>query len=189
MIFAALVHAAGRVQQLLARFLRMFPHRDDVLVPLEMQPRGGDAELVLSPPCCHVLVGPGVDVGVDAQRHAGPLAEAGAKAVEVLQLGGRLDVEEQDALPKPRHELLLGLPDPLPAFRPGRLAAVARRNPDRDEFVRATVAEEDGEPVLAPVSGQESHMIVRAGRAAALAWIPAGEGELAAGAPVRFLPL
>ena len=68
--------------------------------------------LSLAPPRCDVLVGPGVDVGVDAQRHAGPLAEAGADAVEVLQLGGRLDVEEQYALPKPRHELLLGLPDP-----------------------------------------------------------------------------
>jgi hypothetical protein len=71
----------------------------------------GDAELVVAPPCCDVFVGTGVDVGVDAQRHAGPLAEAGADAVEVLQLGGRLDVEEQDALPQPRHELLLGLPN------------------------------------------------------------------------------
>jgi molybdopterin molybdotransferase len=94
-----------------------------------------------------------------------------------------------ELLVKPAVNALLGLPDPLPAFRPGRLAAAARRNPDRDEFVRATVAEQDGEPVLTPVTGQESHMIVRAGRAAALAWIPAGEGEVAAGAPVRFLPL
>jgi hypothetical protein len=30
---------------------------------------------------------------------------------------------------------------------------------------------------------------VRSGRAAALAWIPAGEGEIPAGSPVRFLPL
>jgi molybdopterin molybdotransferase len=94
-----------------------------------------------------------------------------------------------ELLVRPAVNALLGLPQPLPAFRPGRLAAAARRNADRDEFVRATVAEEDGEPVLTPVSGQESHMIVRAGRAAALAWIPAGEGEIAAGAPVRFLPL
>jgi molybdopterin molybdotransferase len=94
-----------------------------------------------------------------------------------------------ELLVRPAVNALLGLPQPLPAFRPGRLAAAARRNADRDEFVRATVAEEDGEPVLTPVSGQESHMIVRAGRAAALAWIPAGEGEVAAGAPVRFLPL
>jgi molybdopterin molybdotransferase len=94
-----------------------------------------------------------------------------------------------ELLVRPAVNALLGLPQPLPAFRPGRLAAAARRNADRDEFVRATVGEEDGEPVLTPVSGQESHMIVRAGRSAALAWIPAGEGEIAAGAPVRFLPL
>jgi molybdopterin molybdotransferase len=94
-----------------------------------------------------------------------------------------------ELLVRPAVNALLGLPRPLPAFRPGRLAAAARRNADRDEFVRATVAEEDGEPVLTPVSGQESHMIVRAGRAEALAWIPAGEGEIAAGAPVRFLSL
>ena len=59
-----------------------------------------------------MVVGFGVDVGVDAQRHAGPLAEAGADAVEEVQLRSGLDVEEQDALPEAGHELLLGLPDP-----------------------------------------------------------------------------
>ena len=90
---------------------------------------------------------------------------------------------------RPAVNALLGLPRPLPAFRPGKLAAAVARNVERDELVRATLAEEDGEAVLSPVQGQESHMIVRAGRAAALAWIPAGEGELAAGSPVRFLEL
>jgi molybdopterin molybdotransferase len=94
-----------------------------------------------------------------------------------------------ELLVRPAVNALLGLPRPLPAFSAGRLAAAVRRTAERDEYVRATVAEEDGETLLTPVSGQESHMIVRAGRAAALAWIPAGEGELAAGAPVRFLPL
>jgi molybdopterin molybdotransferase len=94
-----------------------------------------------------------------------------------------------ELLVRPAVNALLGLPQPLPAFRAGRLAAAVPRTAERDEYVRATVAEEDGETLLTPVSGQESHMIVRAGRAAALAWIPAGEGELAAGAPVRFLPL
>jgi molybdopterin molybdotransferase len=92
-------------------------------------------------------------------------------------------------LVKPAVNALLGLPEPLPRFRPGRLAAPARRNPDRDELVRSTLVVEDGQAVLTPVSGQESHMIVRAGRAAALAWIPAGEGEVAADEPVRFLEL
>ena len=82
-----------------------------------------------------------------------------------------------ELLVRPAVNALLGLPSPLPAFRRGTLAAGVRRNADRDEFVRATVAENGGEPVLDPVPGQESHMIVRTGRAAALAWIPAGEGE------------
>jgi molybdopterin molybdotransferase len=94
-----------------------------------------------------------------------------------------------ELLVRPAVNALLGLPQPLPAFSAGRLAAAVRRTAERDEYVRATVAQEDGETLLTPVSGQESHMIVRAGRAAALAWMPAGEGELAAGAPVRFLPL
>lgn len=94
-----------------------------------------------------------------------------------------------ELLVRPAVNALLGRPRPLPAFRPGSLAAGVRRNRERDEFVRATVADEDGEPVLSPVLGQESHMIVRTGRAAALVWIEAGEGELAAGSPVRFLEL
>jgi molybdopterin molybdotransferase len=94
-----------------------------------------------------------------------------------------------ELLVRPAVNALLGLPRPLPAFRPGTLAAAVRRNAERDELVRATLGEEDGEPLLTPVLGQESHMIVRAGRAAALAWIPAGEGEVPAGSPVRFLEL
>jgi molybdopterin molybdotransferase len=94
-----------------------------------------------------------------------------------------------ELLVRPAVNALLGLPDPLPAFREGTLAAAVRRNEERDELVRAVVRHEDGAPVLDPVLGQESHMIVRTGRAGALAWIPAGEGELAAGSAVRFLPL
>ncbi len=94
-----------------------------------------------------------------------------------------------ELLVRPAVNALLGLPDPLPAFLPGALAIPVRRNPERDEFVRATVASEDSAPVLSPVLGQDSHMIVRAGRAAGLVWIPAGEGELAAGSAVRFLLL
>ena len=94
-----------------------------------------------------------------------------------------------ELLVRPAINALLGLPRPLPVFRHGKLATAVRRNPERDEFVRATVGDANGEPVLTPVSGQESHMIVRAGRAAALVWIPAGEGENAPGDDVRYLPL
>jgi molybdopterin molybdotransferase len=94
-----------------------------------------------------------------------------------------------ELLVRPAINALLGLPDPLPAFRNGTLAAAVRKNAERDELVRATRRRDDGADVLEPLSGQESHMIVRAGRANALVWVEAGEGELAAGSPVRYLPL
>jgi molybdopterin molybdotransferase len=94
-----------------------------------------------------------------------------------------------ELLVRPAVNALMGLPRPLPAFRPGTLAHSVRRNPERDEFVRAAVADENGSVLVSPVSGQESHMIVRAGRAGALAWVEAGEGELPAGSSIRFLEL
>ena len=42
--------------------------------------------------------------------------------------------------------------------------------------------------LLEPLSGQESHMIARAAHANALVLVPRGEGELAAGAAVSWLP-
>ena len=42
---------------------------------------------------------------------------------------------------------------------------------------------------LEPVSGQESHMIVRAATADALVHVPRGEGEIPADGDVRFLAL
>ena len=85
---------------------------------------------------------------------------------------------------------LQGHADPMPRFEPGRLAAAARRNPVRDELVRArTRAGDDGAVELEPLAGQESHMIARAAAADALVFLPRGDGELAAGAPVRYLRL
>jgi molybdopterin molybdotransferase len=85
---------------------------------------------------------------------------------------------------------LQGHADPLPRFEPGRLAAPARRNAARDELVRArTRASDDGAVELEPLVGQESHMIARAAAADALVLLPRGEGELAAGTPVRYLRL
>jgi molybdopterin molybdotransferase len=90
---------------------------------------------------------------------------------------------------RPAVNAQLGLPDPLPAYARGTLAASIRRNARRHEFVRARRRRDGDEVVLEPVSGQESHMIVRAGGADALVSVEAGEGELAAGETVRFLPL
>jgi molybdopterin molybdotransferase len=84
---------------------------------------------------------------------------------------------------------LQGASAPGPVFFEGRLAAAVRRNGQRDEFLRArSVASEEG-VLLEPVTGQESHMIARAAAADALVLAPRGEGELAAGERVRYLPL
>jgi molybdopterin molybdotransferase len=90
---------------------------------------------------------------------------------------------------RPAVNALLGLPEPLPAYERGVLSAPVARNPHRDEFVRARAATGNGEVRLDPLSGQESHMIVRAGRADSLVAVPAGEGELAAGEAVGYLRL
>jgi molybdopterin biosynthesis enzyme len=64
-----------------------------------------------------------------------------------------------------------------------------RRNAQRDEFLRARSSSSNDGVVLDPVTGQESHMIARAAAADALVLAPRGEGELAAGERVRYLPL
>jgi molybdopterin molybdotransferase len=89
----------------------------------------------------------------------------------------------------PALRALQGVADPLPRFEPGTLASGLRRNQERDEFVRAR-SQVDGEVlVLEPVTGQESHMIVRSAAADALVHIPRGNGELPAGSTVRWLRL
>ena len=84
---------------------------------------------------------------------------------------------------------LQGAAAPLPRFEPGRLARAVRRSPGRDELVRARSEAGDGEVVLTPVDGQESHMIASAATADALVFVPQGDGELAAGTAVRYLRL
>ena len=74
-------------------------------------------------------------------------------------------------------------------FEHGRAATALRRNPQRDEFVRARRRPTDEGVLLEPVSGQESHMIVRAATADALIHVARGDGEIAAGASVRYLTL
>jgi molybdopterin molybdotransferase len=84
---------------------------------------------------------------------------------------------------------LQGATVPGPVYLEGRLATAVRRNTHRDEFLRArSVASENG-VLLEPVIGQESHMIARAAGADALVLAQRGEGELAAGERVRYLPL
>ena len=90
---------------------------------------------------------------------------------------------------KPALRALQGLRDPLPRFEVGRLASPLRRNGARDELVRARARIDPDGTVLEPLSGQESHMIVRSAAADALVYVPLGQGELAAGATVSWLRL
>jgi molybdopterin molybdotransferase len=84
---------------------------------------------------------------------------------------------------------LQGHSHPEPSYLPGRLAVAVRRNPHRDEFVRARRLDSHDGVRLEPVGGQESHMIARAASADALVRVPLGDGDVAAGADVRFIAL
>jgi molybdopterin molybdotransferase len=86
---------------------------------------------------------------------------------------------------------LQGAADPLPRFEPGTLVGAVRRNPSRDELVRARlrVSESAATVEAEPLVGQESHMIARSAAADALVLVPRGDGELGPGSPVRYLRL
>jgi molybdopterin molybdotransferase len=86
---------------------------------------------------------------------------------------------------RPAIGALQGAARPHVRLLPATLATALRRNPGRDDFVRSVVRDS----VAEPLSGQESHMIVRAAAANALVHVPRGEGELGAGSPVRYVPL
>ena len=86
---------------------------------------------------------------------------------------------------RPALRALQGAREPGPDFLPGRLTRAVRRGPDRDELVRARRSGDQ----LEPLSGQDSHMIVRAAAANALVLIPRGEGELPPGAEVAYLQI
>jgi molybdopterin molybdotransferase len=84
---------------------------------------------------------------------------------------------------------LQGAQEPRPDFGLGVLTRSLKRNPGRDEFVRARRRSRTDAVELEPLEGQESHMIARAALADSLVHVPRGEGKLEAGAPVRFLTL
>jgi molybdopterin molybdotransferase len=86
----------------------------------------------------------------------------------------------------PALRALQGERGPAPRYRQGVLARAIAADPRRDELVRARMTA-DGR--LEPLSGQESHMIVRAAEADALVFVPTGADELPAGSTVRYLVL
>ena len=81
-----------------------------------------------------------------------------------------------------------GASEPAPAYLTGTLAAPLRASTARDQLVRARSRIEDGEVVLEPLSGQESHMIARAAGADALVLVRRGERDPVAGRPASLPP-
>ena len=67
--------------------------------------------------------------------------------------------------------------DPLPRYALKGTDGVIRRNPHRDEFVRATRVDDGDNVTLRAISGQDSHMIARAAVADALVHVSRGDGE------------
>jgi molybdopterin molybdotransferase len=76
---------------------------------------------------------------------------------------------------------------PGPDFDLARTVRPLRRNALRDEFVRARRRFDAEGASVEPISGQESHMIVKAASADVLLHVPRGTGEIAAGEPVRYI--
>ena len=85
----------------------------------------------------------------------------------------------------PALRALQGEADPAPRYRQGTLVGPIAPDPRRDELVRARLTTAGVEPL----TGQESHMIVRAAEANALVFVPSGSDELPAGSTVSYLPL
>jgi molybdopterin molybdotransferase len=84
---------------------------------------------------------------------------------------------------------LQGSTHPRPEWLTGVLATAVRRAAARDDLLRARSSLAEDGVTLTPVTGQESHMIARTAMADALVHIPRGDGQLAAGASVRYLRL
>jgi molybdopterin molybdotransferase len=82
---------------------------------------------------------------------------------------------------------LQGVSDPRPRFEHGTLGSALKRNPGRDELVRARLVRGPDGVVVEPLPGRESHMIARAASANALAFVAQGDGSLAEGDAVEFL--
>jgi molybdopterin molybdotransferase len=69
------------------------------------------------------------------------------------------------------------------------LATSVRRNHDREQALRVRLERRDGRLVAHPNGPQGSHIVTSLLGADALALVPAGEGELEAGATVALEPL
>src|SRR5205807_5226835 len=67
-----------------------------------------------------------------------------------------------------------------------KLAAAVRRNPVREQALRVRLERQDGNLLAIPNGPQGSHLVSSLVGADALAFIPAGDGELPAGTSVAL---
>ena len=195
-MLAAQLAAAG------AEVARLEAVADDVAAHREAVARGLEFDLLVT--SGGVSVGPHdlvrrveAELGVEevfwrvAVRPGKPVAFGVRGSTLVFGLPGNpvSSLVACELLVKPAVLALQGASDPRPRFAAGRLDQPLVRNSGRDDLVRARVKLGAEGAVLQPVTGQESHMIVRAAEANALVLVPRGEGEVEAGALVRYLPL
>jgi molybdopterin molybdotransferase len=195
-MLAAAFEAAGALVE------RIGPIADDVEAHRDALERGLAADVLVS--SGGVSVGPHdlvrrilAELGVEehfwgvAVRPGKPLAFGSRGATLVFGLPGNpvSSLVAVELFVRPALLALQGAARPGPRWESARLATALRQNARRAELVRARTWDDAGEPVLEPLTGQESHMIARAAAADALVLVPAGDGELPAGERVRYLRL
>lgn len=195
MLAAALTDAGASVE-------RLGPVADDLDAHREALGRGLETDVLVS--SGGVSVGPhdlvravGMELGVEevfwrvAVKPGKPVAFGVRGATLVFGLPGNpvSALVGFELFVRPALRALAGETAPAPRYRSGTLTTALRRIESRDQLVRATVETSTAGTALRPLRGQESHMIVRAAAAAALVHVPRGDGEIAAGASVRYLPL
>jgi molybdopterin molybdotransferase len=194
LLLAAQLESAG------AEVERLSPVADDEDAHREALSRGLEADVLVT--SGGVSVGPHdlvrkVEAELGVEEVFWGVAMKPGKPISFGVLGGRLvfglpgnpvsALVGFELFVRPALLALQGAADPLPRFERGRLASRLTPNAHRDELVRARLLLDGDGPVLDPLPGRESHMIVRAAAADALVLVRMGDRELSAGDSVEFL--
>jgi molybdopterin molybdotransferase len=195
MIAAALASAGAVVEHL-------EPVRDDVDAHRTALERGLAADVLVS--SGGVSVGPhdlvrsvGAELGVRsvfwgvAVKPGKPLAFGVRDGTLVFGLPGNpvSALVAIELFVRPALLALQGATECGPSYASGTLTAPLRANEDRDQLVRARSRVVEGEVVLEPLSGQESHMIARAAAADALVLVRRSTRRLETGERALYLRL
>lgn len=125
-----------------------------------------------------------------AQKPGKPVFAALRERVPLLGLPGNPASVLVNLLSYVRGALdrLEGVAPPGPDFATGALAAPVAADAARDQWLRMALRfDARGCATLERLPRQGSHMLSNLTQAGALAWIPAGGGEIPAGSAVRFL--